>query len=72
MIECNFTTILWRIFLHCLPRDSNQWDEMLDGSRDSYEKLIQHFTIDPYKMSDDNTDETNLNHPLSRDENVMK
>jgi hypothetical protein len=72
MIECNFTTVLWRIFLHCLSRDSNQWDEMLETSRNNYEKLVQQYTVDPYKMSDDNQETKNLNHPLSRDENVPK
>jgi hypothetical protein len=72
MIKCNFTTILWRIFLHCLPHDSNQWDEILEISRNNYEKLVEQYTIDPYKMSDDNQETQNLNHPLSRDENVMK
>jgi hypothetical protein len=69
MIKCNFTTILWRIFLHCLPHDSNQWDEILEISRNNYEKLVEQYTIDPYKMSDDNQETQNLNHPLSRDEN---
>lgn len=72
MTDCNFTTVLWRICLHCLPRDSSQWDEMLDTSRNNYEKLIEQYTIDPYKMSDDNNDAANLNHPLSRDEKVIK
>jgi hypothetical protein len=71
MMESDFTTVLWRIFLHCLPRDSNQWDEILDGSRSDYEKLIEQYTIDPYKMSDNNYDAENLHHPLSRDENVI-
>ncbi|CAF1932915.1 unnamed protein product [Rotaria magnacalcarata] len=71
MIECNFTTVLWRIFLHCLPRNSSQWDDMLDANRNHYEKLVQQYKIDPYKMSENNhnTDAENLNHPLSRDEN---
>lgn len=72
MIECHFTTVLWRVFLRCLPRDSNQWNEILDTSRNNYEKLVDQYKIDPYKMSDDNNDANNLNHPLSRDENVIK
>lgn len=72
MIECNFTTVLWRVFLHCLPRDSNQWDEILETSRNNYEKYVQQYTIDPYKLSDDNYEAQNLNHPLSRDENVRR
>ncbi len=72
MIDCNFTTVLWRIYLHCLPRDSSQWDEILDSSRNNYEKLIEQYTIDPYKTSDDNNDAININHPLSRDEKVIK
>jgi hypothetical protein len=72
MIECNFTTVLWRIFLNCLPHDSNQWDEMLDATRSNYEKMVQQYTIDPYKICEDNNDVKSLNHPLSRDENVMK
>ncbi len=71
MIECHFTTVLWRVFLRCLPRDSNQWNEILDTSRNNYEKLVDQYKIDPYKMSDDNNDANNLNHPLSRDENVI-
>jgi hypothetical protein len=72
MMECHFTTVLWRIFLHCLPRDSNQWNDMLDATRRNYEKLVQQHQIDPYQMSDDNSDIQNVNHPLSRDENVIR
>ncbi|CAF2893304.1 unnamed protein product [Rotaria sp. Silwood2] len=73
MIECNFATVLWRIFLHCLPRDSNQWNDVLDTSRNNYEKLVNQYKIDPYKISDNNNnkDTQNLNHPLSRDENSL-
>ncbi|CAF3669396.1 unnamed protein product [Adineta steineri] len=72
MIECPFTTVLWRIFLHCLPRDSNEWNEMLNTSRINYEKLVNQYKIDPYKMNDDNNDDTkNVNHPLSHDENSL-
>lgn len=70
MIECDFTTVLWRVFLHCLPRDSNQWEDILDTSRRSYEKLLEKHTIDPYKMTGEENDIKNLNHPLSHDENV--
>jgi hypothetical protein len=72
MMECHFTTVLWRIFLHCLPRDSNQWNEMLDTNRSNYEKLVHQYRIDPYQMSADDNDSYYSNHPLSRDENVMK
>lgn len=72
MIECDFTTVLWRIFLHCLPRDSNQWTEMLDTTRNNYEKLVLQYSIDPYKMGDNHNDSKYVNHPLSRDENVLK
>ena len=72
MMECSFTTVLWRIFLHCLPRDSNQWNDMIDTTRRNYEKLVHQYKINPYHMSDDNNDEQNVNHPLSRDEKVMK
>ncbi|CAF1125764.1 unnamed protein product [Rotaria sordida] len=72
MIQCNFTTILWRIFLHCLPRDSNQWNDVLDTSRNNYEKLVNQYKTDPYKMNNNNNQDTeNLNHPLSRDENSL-
>jgi hypothetical protein len=72
LIECNFTTVLWRIFLHCLPRDSNQWDEILETSRINYEKLVGQYTIDPYKTGEDNHVAQHVNHPLSRDETVLK
>ncbi|CAF0811778.1 unnamed protein product [Rotaria sp. Silwood1] len=72
MIECNFTTVLWRIFLLCLSRDANQWNDMLDTCRNNYEKLVDQYKIDPYKISDNNNkDISNLNHPLSRDENSL-
>ena len=70
-MECNFTTVLWRIFLHCLPRDANQWNDMLDTTRNNYEKLVQQYQIDPYQMSDNNNDTQYVNHPLSRDEKVI-
>ncbi|CAF4536695.1 unnamed protein product, partial [Rotaria sp. Silwood2] len=58
MIECNFATVLWRIFLHCLPRDSNQWNDVLDTSRNNYEKLVNQYKIDPYKISDNNNNKS--------------
>lgn len=70
MVQCDFTTVLWRVFLHCLPRDSTQWTDMFETSRRNYEKLVDQYKIDPYKMSDDEHDAKNVNHPLSRDENV--
>ena len=72
LIQSNFTTIFWRIFLQCLPSASNRWDDAFDTNRRNYEKLRQHYTIDPYKMSNENPDGIHINHPLSRDENVGK
>lgn len=72
MTECNFTTVLWRILLQCLSHNSNQWGDMLDATRSNYEKLMNQYRIDPYGTDEtDNKDTENVNHPLSRDENVM-
>ncbi|CAF0932127.1 unnamed protein product [Adineta ricciae] len=71
MTRCHFTTVLWRVFLHCLPRDSTQWNDMLETSRRDYEKLVDKYKIDPYKMSDENCGTKTINHPLSRDENSL-
>ena len=70
MTECYFATVLWRIFLHCLPRDSTQWMDMLQTSRSNYEKLVHTYKIDPYTMNDDTSEGRHVNHPLSQDQNV--
>lgn len=70
LIQSNFTTVFWRIFLHCLPRDSNHWDDALDTNRRNYEKLRQQYTIDPHQLNDDDHDAIHVNHPLSREEDV--
>ena len=45
-----FTTVLWRIFLHCLPRDSEQWDRTIDLSREHYDELVETYFIDERKV----------------------
>lgn len=72
LVQSNFTTIFWRIFLQCLPRVSNRWDDTFDTNRRNYEKLRQKYTINPYEMSHENSHGIQINHPLSRDENVGK
>lgn len=72
MVDCSFTTVLWRVFLDCLPRDANQWNEMLEKSRHNYDKLIQQYTIDPHQISEDNQYVQASDHPLSHDEDVFE
>ena len=72
VVECNFTTVLWRLFLCCLPHDSSQWNEILDVSRANYAKFEHQYQIDPHEMNDNKDDSPIFNHPLSRDENVTK
>jgi hypothetical protein len=69
MVTCPFTTVLWRIFLHCLPRDSSQWNETIDSARENYNELIEKYLIDPKKIKEYNEAAEDLNHPLSVDEN---
>lgn len=71
ILDCSFNTVLWRVFLHCLSRDSNQWSEMLDKSRHDYDKLVKQHTIDPYQMNGDGECAQASNHPLSHDENSL-
>lgn len=70
LIDCDFFTVLWRIFLHCLPRDPNQWHEMLSITRNQYTELRQKFDILPSKISQDKDRFEIENHPLSQDKNV--
>lgn len=72
LVDCSFNTILWRVFLNCLPRYSSQWNEMLDKSRQNYDILAREYTIDPYQMSGDSQHAQASNHPLSDDENVFR
>ena len=66
-----FTTVLWRIFLHCLPRDSEQWDRTIDLSREHYDELVETYFIDERKVRNHKHLDGN-NHPLSQEENVIK
>ena len=72
MKTCPFTTVLWRIFLHCLPRDSSQWNAELDRSRARYDALVNRYLLDPDQIRKYNGNAKDLNHPLSQDENVRK
>ena len=65
-----FTTVLWRIFLHCLPRSSSQWNQAMELSRDAYDELVNGYLLDSKKIRDHNSDAEHLNHPLSQEENV--
>ncbi len=68
MITSPFTTVLWRIFLHCLPRDSSHWDQVIDSSRETYNDLVEKHLLDLQKIRELNGDGE---HPLSQEENVI-
>ena len=70
LIHCHFFTVLWRIFLHCLPQDSSQWDQRLRITRDEYTKLRRKYSIDPHSISPENGICAIIDHPLSQDPNV--
>lgn len=70
MVSSPFTTVLWRIFLHCLPRDSSHWDQIIDSSRANYDELVDKYLLDLKKIRENNMDGKHLNHPLSQEENV--
>jgi TBC1 domain family protein 5 len=72
MTTCPFTTVLWRIFLHCLPRDSTQWNQVIDASRDEYNELVEKYLLDLNKIREHNGAAKHLNHPLSQEEHVIK
>ena len=72
MLTCPFTTVLWRVFLHCLPRDSSQWNQIIDASRDTYDELVDKYSFDLKKIRQCDAHTKNLNHPLSREENVRR
>ncbi len=72
MITCPFTTVLWRIFLHCLQRDSSQWNQMIDTAREHYDELADKYLLDLKKIREHNGDSKDLNHPLSQEEDVIK
>ncbi|CAF3437988.1 unnamed protein product [Rotaria sp. Silwood1] len=71
MTTCPFTTVLWRIFLHCLPRDSSQWNQIIDASRDHYNELVDKYLLDLRKIRENNGKSKDLNHPLSQEENSL-
>ncbi|CAM4748813.1 unnamed protein product [Rotaria magnacalcarata] len=71
MITSPFTTVLWRIFLHCLPRDSSQWNQIIDGSRDNYSELADKYLLDLAKIREHNGDAENRNHPLSQEDESL-
>ena len=69
--RCHFTTVLWRIFLHCFPTDANRWSDTLQASRHKYDELVNSYDFQPNKRTQANdTHAHNLNHPLSREEQV--
>ncbi|CAF3016287.1 unnamed protein product [Rotaria sp. Silwood2] len=72
MTTCPFTTVLWRIFLHCLSRDSSQWNQIIDASREHYDELVDRYLLDMKKIRENNGDAKDVNHPLSQEENVIK
>ncbi|CAF0729783.1 unnamed protein product [Adineta steineri] len=71
MTTCSFTTVLWRIFLHCLPRSSCQWNQIIDGSRAEYDELVEKYLLDLQKIRENYADAKHLNHPLSQEENSL-
>ena len=72
MKSCPFTSVLWRIFLHCLPRDSTHWDQTIDLSREHYNELAAKYLLDQNKLGENNYDPKDLNHPLSQDDDVYE
>ncbi|UJR23629.1 hypothetical protein I4U23_026614 [Adineta vaga] len=66
-----FSTVLWRIFLHCLPRNSSHWNQVIDGSRDDYNELVNKYLLDIQKIREHNGSAKHLNHPLSQEENSL-
>ncbi|CAF4179786.1 unnamed protein product [Rotaria sp. Silwood2] len=71
MTTCPFTTVLWRIFLHCLSRDSSQWNQIIDASREHYDELVDRYLLDMKKIRENNGDAKDVNHPLSQEENSL-
>lgn len=69
---CQFTSVLWRVFLHCLPRTSNQWDLTIDISREHFTELCAKYASDPQSTKKFEKEQRNDNHPLSQEENVCR
>lgn len=69
---CPFTSVLWRVFLHCLPRTSNQWDLTIDISREHFTDLCAKYNSDPQSTKQLDKEQKNDNHPLSQDEYVLR
>lgn len=70
LTECRFYTVLWRIFLHCLPRDASQWNDMLSITRNLYIELERKYDVDPREKYSENGISEIVNHPLSQHPNV--
>lgn len=70
LTECHFFTVLWRIFLHCLPRDASQWNDMLSITRNQYTELERKYDVDPRKKYSEKGIGEIVNHPLSQHPNV--
>ena len=71
MTTSPFTTVLWRIFLHCLPRAFDQWEKTIDLSREHYEDLVDKFYVDEKKVREINHVD-DKNHPLSQEDRVIR
>lgn len=69
LISSPFTSVLWRIFLHCLPRTSSQWDITIDISREHFEELSAKYDSDPQMAKKLDGEHKHYNHPLSQEEN---
>lgn len=70
MTTSPFTSVLWRIFLHCLPRDSSQWEQTINTEREKYDEYADKYLLDLKKIREYNGDSKDLNHPLSQEDNV--
>ena len=70
--RCHFTTVLWRVFLNCLPDDSREWSDASQTSRNHYSDLVNRYVIDPDKRREFDDEGKRVNHPLSQDDDVIE
>lgn len=60
---------VFQVFLHCLPPNPQEWENVVYQSRAQYETIKSKHICDP-KMNDEKRD-TSVENPLSQDDQVI-
>lgn len=63
--HCQFRSLCWRYFLHCLPEQYNQWLASCEESRAKYELIRKRHYLAMKQLTCDQTEATSANNELT-------